>query len=73
VAEPERGLLSSIGDLPGLRQPRFELRQHIFLAALAQGGLEFEGAVEMVVDSALAAAGDKKELLDPCAFASSTA
>ena len=64
VAETERGLLPRIGDLPGLGQPRFELGEQIGLAALEQRGFELEGAVEMIVDRALAAARDKEELLD---------
>ncbi len=65
MAEAERGLLARVGDLPRLRQARFELLEHVFLAALAQGRLELEGAVEMIVDRALAPARDKEELLDP--------
>ena len=65
MAEAERGLLPGIGDLPGLGEPRFELREHVLLAAFAQGRLELEGAVEMIVDGTLASARDKEELLDP--------
>ena len=65
MAEAQRGLLSGIGDLPGLGQARFELGEQLGLAAFEEGGFEFESTVEMVVDRALGAARDKKELLDP--------
>ena len=64
MAEAERHLLPGIGDLAGLGQPRLQLFEQVGLAALAQCRFELEGAVEMILDRALRAARDKKELLD---------
>jgi hypothetical protein len=57
-------LLPRIRDLTGLWQPRFELGENVLFAALAQRSFELKGAIEMIIDRALAAAGDKEELLD---------
>ena len=50
--------------VPGLRQIFGEPREFALLAALGQRQLEFELAVEMVLDHALVAAGDEDEMLD---------
>src|SRR5215470_18580560 len=63
MAKPQRHLLSGVGDLPGLGQPRFELLECVLLATLPQRGFELERAIEMIIDSALSPARDKEELL----------
>ena len=64
VAEPERLLLAGEAGRAWRRQI---LRQQLEIGAflpLAQGHLQLELAVEMVLDDALVAAGDEDEMLD---------
>ena len=65
VAEPERRLLpgKARGAGGGL-VARQDLLLGLLVAARGQRGVEFEHAVEMVLDHALVAAGDEDEMLD---------
>jgi hypothetical protein len=64
VAEPERLLLAGEARLPGRGQVLLQFGQGVELVARLEGVLELELAVEMVLDDALVAPGDKDEVLD---------
>ena len=64
MAEAERRLLAREARLAGVGQVGVQRLQLRFLAALGEGALELELAVEMVLDHALVAAGDEDEVLD---------
>src|SRR5258705_5092145 len=64
MAEPERLLLARETGLAGGRQVAREEFKLGAAIALRQGQLEFELAVEVVLDDALVAAGDEDEMLD---------
>ena len=66
MAKPQRRLLA--GKAHGARLG-LALRQNVLLGLLAargQRGVEFEHAVEMILDHALVTAGDEHEMLDAC-------
>ena len=56
LTNAERDLLPGVGDLSGLGQPRFELREYVLLATIAQRRLErvTTGVDEPAVDLAIA-------------------
>ena len=67
VAEAQRPLLLDVGQVQLLAE-LVDLPEHgqqVVLPALGQVELELEGAVEMVDDRPLPAAGDQDDLLDP--------
>src|SRR5215831_14043241 len=64
MAEAEWGLLPGISHLTRLGQPGFELGEQLGLTTLTQRCLEFDGAIEMIVDRTLSPARDKEELVD---------
>jgi hypothetical protein len=64
MAEAKRSLLPGIGDLAGGRDRGLELVEQFVLAALAQGRLDLEGGVEMILDRVLGAPGHEIELVD---------
>src|SRR5215469_11146260 len=64
VAETERMLLPRIGDLSGLRHPRFDVGDLGLLAACLQRAFELVRMVEVILNRALGATGDEDELLD---------
>ena len=64
MAEAERRLLASEASAAGVGQVGLQKLEFALLAALDQGNLKFELAVEMVLDHALVAAGDKNAVLD---------
>ena len=64
MAQPQGFLLAGEAGLAGGRALGFEQFQLIGLAALAQGFLKLVLLVEVILDDALVAAGDKDEMLD---------
>src|SRR5690606_28008512 len=64
VTEPERLLLAGEAGLARLRQFAAKLFERFMFATDLEGGFEFKLAVEMILDDALVAAGDKDEMLD---------
>jgi hypothetical protein len=64
MPQAQRLLLAGVGGPAGRGQPAIDGLELGRLAALLEGALELVGAVEMVLDGRLAAAGDEDELLD---------
>jgi hypothetical protein len=65
MSEPERPLLPHEQHFAGRTDRCFHALQLCLAAAQAQGLVQFELMIEVVLDGALVAAGDEDEALDP--------
>ncbi len=66
MAKAKGELLAREGGGAGLRRVAVELFQLLGLAAVREGFLQLELAVEMVLDDGLVAPGDEDDVLDAC-------